>query len=104
MQARQQGSVLFAGVLILIGALEIVQLWLLTATLEAVLAHTYKGPHSRARRGLGILLRRRPATEPFRPIASEQLARMECTNRAVAARQIVGRTVFVAPPTDLIRM
>jgi hypothetical protein len=38
METRQQGSVLFAGVLILIGTLVIIQLWLLTAALEALLA------------------------------------------------------------------
>jgi hypothetical protein len=41
METRQQGSVLFAGVLILIGTLVIIQLWLLTAALEALLAETY---------------------------------------------------------------
>ena len=41
MRTRQQGSVLFAGVLILIGTLVIIQLWLLTAALEALLAQTY---------------------------------------------------------------
>ena len=41
MQTRQQGSVLFAGVLVLIATLVIIQLWLLTAALEALLAHTY---------------------------------------------------------------
>lgn len=40
METRQQGSVLFAGVLILIGTLVIIQLWLLTAALEALLAGT----------------------------------------------------------------
>ena len=40
MKTRQQGSVLFAGVLILIGTLVIIQLWLLTAALEALLADT----------------------------------------------------------------
>jgi hypothetical protein len=33
---------LFAGVLILIGTLVIIQLWLLTAALEALLAQTYE--------------------------------------------------------------
>jgi hypothetical protein len=42
MQTRQQGSVLFAGVLVLIATLVIIQLWLLTAALEALLAHTYE--------------------------------------------------------------
>lgn len=41
MQTRQQGSVLFAGVLVLIATLVIIQLWLLTAALEALLAHAY---------------------------------------------------------------
>jgi hypothetical protein len=40
LETRQQGSVLFAGVLILIGTLVIIQLWLLTAALEALLAGT----------------------------------------------------------------
>lgn len=40
MRTRQQGSVLFAGVLILIGTLVIIQLWLLAAALEALLAQT----------------------------------------------------------------
>jgi hypothetical protein len=40
METRGQGSVLFAGVLILIGTLVIIQLWLLTAALEALLAGT----------------------------------------------------------------
>ena len=38
METRQQGSVLFSGILILIGTLVIIQLWLLTAALEALLA------------------------------------------------------------------
>jgi uncharacterized integral membrane protein len=42
MRTRQQGSVLFAGVLVLIATLVIIQLWLLTAALEALLAHTYE--------------------------------------------------------------
>ena len=41
MRTRQQGSVLFAGVLVLIGTLVIIQLWLLTAALEALLARAY---------------------------------------------------------------
>ena len=40
MRTRQQVSVLFAGVLILIATLVIIQLWLLTAALDALLAHT----------------------------------------------------------------
>ncbi len=39
METRQQGSVLFSGILVLIGTLVIIQLWLLTAALEALLAH-----------------------------------------------------------------
>lgn len=42
MRTRQQGAVLFAGVLVLIATLVIIQLWLLTAALEALLAHTYE--------------------------------------------------------------
>jgi hypothetical protein len=42
MQTQQQGSVLFAGVLVLIATLVIIQLWLLTAALEALLARTYE--------------------------------------------------------------
>ena len=41
MRTREQGSVLFAGVLVMIATLVIIQLWLLTAGLEAFLAHTY---------------------------------------------------------------
>ena len=41
MRTREQGSVLFAGVLVMISTLVIIQLWLLTAALEALLAHTY---------------------------------------------------------------
>lgn len=39
METRQQGSVLFSGVLVLIATLVIIQLWLLAAALEALLAH-----------------------------------------------------------------
>ena len=42
MHTQQQGSVLFAGALVLIGTLVIIQLWLLTAALEGILAHTYE--------------------------------------------------------------
>ena len=42
MRTRQQGSVLFAGVLVLIATLVIIQLWLLTAALDALLAHTFE--------------------------------------------------------------
>lgn len=38
METRQQGSVLFSGILVMIGTLVIIQLWLLTAALEALLA------------------------------------------------------------------
>jgi len=41
MRTREQGSVLFAGVLVMIATLVIIQLWLLTAALDALLAHTY---------------------------------------------------------------
>ena len=41
MRTREQGSVLFAGVLVMIATLVIIQLWLLTAALEALLAQTY---------------------------------------------------------------
>jgi hypothetical protein len=41
MRTREQGSVLFAGVLVMIATLVIIQLWLLTAALEALLAHRY---------------------------------------------------------------
>lgn len=39
METRQQGAVLFSGILVLIATLVIIQLWLLTAALEALLAH-----------------------------------------------------------------
>ena len=39
METRQQGSVLFSGILVLIATLVVIQLWLLTAALEALLAH-----------------------------------------------------------------
>lgn len=41
MRTRQQGSTLFAGVLVMIATLVVIQLWLLTAALEALLAHHY---------------------------------------------------------------
>lgn len=41
MHTRQQGTVLFTGILVLIGTLVIIQLWLLTAALEALLAQSY---------------------------------------------------------------
>jgi hypothetical protein len=37
-ETQQQGAVLFSGILVLIGTLVIIQLWLLTAALEALLA------------------------------------------------------------------
>ena len=37
MRTRQQGAVLFAGILVLIATLVIIQLWLLTATMNAYL-------------------------------------------------------------------
>jgi hypothetical protein len=39
MHTRQQGAVLFSGILIMLGMLVVIQLWLLTAGLEALLAH-----------------------------------------------------------------
>ena len=42
MQTWQQGTALFAGILVLIGTLVIIQLWLLTAALEAFLAQSYR--------------------------------------------------------------
>lgn len=42
MHTRQQGTVLFAGILVLIGTLVVIQLWLLTAALEALLARSYQ--------------------------------------------------------------
>lgn len=38
METRSQGTVLFSGILVLIGTLVIVQLWLVTAGLEALLS------------------------------------------------------------------
>ena len=40
MHTRQQGAVLFSGILVLLATLVIIQLWLLTAGLEALLAGT----------------------------------------------------------------
>ncbi len=42
MRTVQQGTALFAGVLVLIGTLVVIQLWLLTAALEAFLAQSYQ--------------------------------------------------------------
>ena len=42
MQTLQQGTALFAGILVLIATLVIIQLWLLTAALEAFLARSYQ--------------------------------------------------------------
>ncbi|HEX5474800.1 MAG TPA: DUF6755 family protein [Vicinamibacterales bacterium] len=39
METRQQGTVLFSGILVLIGTLVVIQLWLLTAGVEGLLAH-----------------------------------------------------------------
>jgi hypothetical protein len=39
MRTREQGAVLFSGVLVMIATLVIIQLWLLTAALEGLLAH-----------------------------------------------------------------
>jgi hypothetical protein len=38
----QQGTALFTGILVLIGTLVIIQLWLLTAALEAFLSRSYQ--------------------------------------------------------------
>ena len=38
METRQQGSTLFSAVLVLIGLLVVIQLWLLTAAVEALMA------------------------------------------------------------------
>lgn len=39
MHTRQQGAVLFSGILVMLGILVVIQLWLVTAGLEALLAH-----------------------------------------------------------------
>ena len=39
METRQQGSTLFSSVLVLIATLVVIQLWLLSAAVEALLAH-----------------------------------------------------------------
>jgi uncharacterized protein DUF6755 len=39
METRQQGSTLFSSVLVLIATLVVIQLWLLSASVEALLAH-----------------------------------------------------------------
>jgi hypothetical protein len=41
---------------------------------------------------------------PLEPIVAEQLARMRRANRAVAAGEIVGRTVLIAAPADALGM
>lgn len=41
MRTREQGAVLFAGLLVMIATLVIIQLWLLSAALEAWLDRTY---------------------------------------------------------------
>jgi hypothetical protein len=40
-ETRQQGSILFSGVLVLIGLLVVIQLWLVAAALEALLARQF---------------------------------------------------------------
>lgn len=42
MSVRQQGTVLFSGVLILVATSVILQLWLLTVSVEALLSGAYK--------------------------------------------------------------
>jgi hypothetical protein len=39
METRQQGSTLFSAVLVLIATLVVIQLWLVSAAVEALLAH-----------------------------------------------------------------
>jgi hypothetical protein len=39
METRQQGSTLFSAVLVLIATLVVIQLWLIAAALDALLAH-----------------------------------------------------------------
>jgi len=41
METRQQGSTLFSAILVLIALLVVIQLWLVAAALEAVLAHQF---------------------------------------------------------------
>jgi hypothetical protein len=40
-ETRQQGSTLFAAVLVLIATLVVIQLWLLAAAVEALLSHAF---------------------------------------------------------------
>jgi hypothetical protein len=41
METRQQGSTLFSSVLVLIATLVVIQLWLLSAAVEALLGHEH---------------------------------------------------------------
>lgn len=41
MEAPKQGTTLFTALLILVGTAVVVQLWLVTAAMEALLAHEY---------------------------------------------------------------
>jgi hypothetical protein len=41
MEAPRQGTTLFTALLILVGTAVVVQLWLVTAAMEALLAHEY---------------------------------------------------------------
>jgi hypothetical protein len=42
MSVRSQGTTLFTGILILVASTVVVQLWLLTVSMEALLAHEMK--------------------------------------------------------------
>jgi hypothetical protein len=41
MEATKQGTTLFTALLILVGTAVVIQLWLVTAAMEALLAHEY---------------------------------------------------------------
>ncbi len=41
METRAQGDTLFGGILLLVGTMVIVQLWLVAASMEALLAHDF---------------------------------------------------------------
>lgn len=41
METRRQGETLFSGILILIGTVIVVQLWLVAASMEALLGHDF---------------------------------------------------------------
>jgi hypothetical protein len=41
METRRQGDALFAGILLLVGTVVIVQLWLVAASVESLLAHDF---------------------------------------------------------------